>query len=105
MKTADIKADSNGNTDGKGACLMVLLPDGTRIQSDRMLTEPTDSEVDGGWERISLTFTLAEQKTVTVFAGILGMTGTMYISGCLCKLCALCSNIALICGNRTFLIL
>lgn len=81
MKTADIKADSNGNTDGKGACLMVLLPDGTRIQSDRMLTEPTDSEVDGGWERISLTFTLAEQKTVTVFAGILGMTGTMYISG------------------------
>ncbi|MCI7448603.1 MAG: RICIN domain-containing protein [Blautia sp.] len=82
--SAYVKAENlsagGGSTEGKGVCLMVLQPDGTRISGERMLDTDTDAEVDGGWERLTLTFTLTAQKSVTVFAGILGMSGTLRVS-------------------------
>lgn len=73
--------EESAGTEEKGAALMLLKANGTRILSERVLRAATDPEVDGGWERLTLAFTLTEQEQVTVSAGILGMSGTLSVSG------------------------
>ena len=67
-------ADVEGNV---GAGLRVITSSGQQ-DSQRMVTGTTDTSINEGWERLSLTFTLNAAETVTVWAGIFGAKGNAW---------------------------
>ena len=60
---------------------MILMPDGSRAEEASVISGTTDPEMENGWERHQLQFTLATAGSVTVCAGITEGTGTLYVSG------------------------
>ena len=61
-----------------GAVLQVKTTSSGNFFSERFVTGPTDENVDNGWERLSVTFTLPSAQTVTVWAGLYLATGTVW---------------------------
>lgn len=58
-----------GDLADKGAYLKVITSSGI-YASDRKVTEAADASVDGGWERVSVTFQLSQAETVTAWCGV-----------------------------------
>ena len=79
MKITGLSKGVVGKSTGAG--LGILHADGSRNVSAKLLKEDTDTAVDDGWERMALTFKLQKKETVTVFAGLFGRTGQVYVSG------------------------
>lgn len=79
MKITGLSKGVVGKSTGAG--LGILHADGSRNVSEKLLKEDTDTAVDDGWERMALTFKLQKKETVTVFAGLFGRTGQVYVSG------------------------
>ena len=79
--SAYLKTEGLSGADRKGAGVMILHADGSRSEGAERITGETEAKVDQGWERLAVTFTLAKSEKVTVFAGIFGTTGTLYVSG------------------------
>ena len=73
-KTSNI-VPSGENT---GATLQIQSASSSNFFSQRYLTGTTDTNVDNGWERISVTFSLPSTQTITVWAGIYQATGTVW---------------------------
>ena len=42
------------------------------------LTGNTDTDIDGGWKRVSQTFTVSSAQVVTIYGGIFNTTGTAW---------------------------
>ena len=78
MKITGLSKGVVGKSTGAG--LGILHADGSRNVSAKLLKEDTDTAVDDGWERMALTFKLKKKETVTVFAGLFGRTGQVYVS-------------------------
>ena len=78
MKITGLSKGVVGKSTGAG--LGILHADGSRNVSPKLLKEDTDTAVDNGWERMALTFQLKKKETVTVFAGLFGRTGQVYVS-------------------------
>ncbi len=81
VKTVYIR-DAEGHTGAEvegnvGAGLRVLTSSGLQ-DSQRRITGTTDTTINEGWERLSLTFTLNTAETVTVWAGIFGAKGNAW---------------------------
>ncbi|MBO5460310.1 MAG: RICIN domain-containing protein [Ruminococcus sp.] len=75
------EAMASGSGAEEGAGLMVIRSDQTKIKGERFIDYITDPKIDDGWERLMVTFQLAASETVKIFAGMLGMTGTFYVTG------------------------
>ena len=69
------------NAENSRAGLMILMPDGSRAEEASVISGTTDPEMENGWERHQLQFTLAAAGSVTVCAGITEGTGILYVSG------------------------
>ena len=81
IKTIYIR-DADGHTgteveENVGAGLRVITSSGQQ-DSQRRITGTTDTSINEGWERLSLTFTLNAAETVTVWAGIFGAKGNAW---------------------------
>lgn len=82
VKTEGLEEDKEINEEAlTGAALEILREDGMLIRSSRSIDYVTDDKIDGGWERLSLTFDLETEATVRVTAGLFGMKGVAWISG------------------------
>ena len=60
---------------GKGAGLAVKTADGVMHYGSEYLTGTSDEDIDRGWKRIKMTFTISSAQTVTVMGGIFKTTG------------------------------
>ena len=75
VKATDIAAQSISD---HGANILVRLPSGNVI-SERYIKGSTDSNIDNGWERLSVTITVPNNNTsIYIFGGIFNTTGTAW---------------------------
>lgn len=63
------------------AGIAIQKTDGYYVARSRNITYVTDSQVDDGWERLSLSFTLNSQTQVYALGAMFGGTGTVYFTG------------------------
>ena len=61
-----------------GAGLAVRFADQSMAYGLEFLTGNTDTDIDGGWKRISQTFTVSSAQVVTIYGGIFNTTGTAW---------------------------
>lgn len=82
MKTENMRTLQNGVTfsTDSGAGLRIRIGNKEVIGKGN-IPYTTDPNVDGGWERRTLTFQIEADSTVEVYAGIFKMAGTVYVSG------------------------
>ena len=80
LKTENLEAET---TDPEGASLKIVRANGSQITSERRILSDTDPAIDNGWERLSMTFTLetAVTEEITVFCGMKGVSGNLYVTG------------------------
>ena len=72
----DVAAVSNNAQAGAG--LAVRFADKSMAYGLKFLTGNTDTDIDGGWKRISQTFTVSNAQVVTIYGGIFNTTGTAW---------------------------
>ena len=72
----DVAAVSNNAQAGAG--LAVRFADQSMAYGLKFLTGNTDTDIDGGWKRISQTFTVSNAQVVTIYGGIFNTTGTAW---------------------------
>ena len=72
----DVAAVSNNAQAGAG--LAVRFADQSMAYGLEFLTGNTDTDIDGGWKRISQTFTVSSAQVVTIYGGIFNTTGTAW---------------------------
>ena len=65
----------------KGAGLLIIHADGQTEEGELHITGTTDTTVEDGWERHSMTFILKKSEKITVAAGISQAAGTLWVSG------------------------
>ena len=72
----DVAAVSNNAQAGAG--LAVRFADKSMAYGLEFLTGNADTDIDGGWKRISQTFTVSSAQVVTIYGGIFNTTGTAW---------------------------
>ena len=72
----DVAAVSNNAQAGAG--LAVRFADQSMAYGLEFLTGNTDTDIDGGWKRVSQTFTVSSAQVVTIYGGIFNTTGTAW---------------------------
>lgn len=72
----DVAAVSNNAQAGAG--LAVRFADKSMAYGLEFLTGNTDTDIDGGWKRVSQTFTVSSAQVVTIYGGIFNTTGTAW---------------------------
>ena len=72
----DVAAVSNNAQAGAG--LAVRFADKSMAYGLKFLTGNTDTDIDGGWKRVSQTFTVSSAQVVTIYGGIFNTTGTAW---------------------------
>ena len=72
----DVAAVSNNAQAGAG--LAVRFADQSMAYGLEFLTGNADTDIDGGWKRISQTFTVSSAQVVTIYGGIFNTTGTAW---------------------------
>lgn len=72
----DVAAVSNNAQAGAG--LAVRFADKSMAYGLEFLTGNADTDIDGGWRRISQTFTVSSAQVVTIYGGIFNTTGTAW---------------------------
>lgn len=72
----DIAVVSNAAQAGAG--LAVRFADNAMTYCPVFLTGNADTDIDGGWKRISQTFTVSSAQVVTIYGGIFNTTGTAW---------------------------
>lgn len=85
VKTSGITRDSDaGTTRNHGAAVMVRIgkTDGTSTRSYSHSVQKTNADINNGWERVFVTFTVPEDTNkVTVHLVLRNGTGTAYFDG------------------------
>ena len=67
---------------GGGAALEAITNNYTTFHYSDLLTGTTDTTLNGGWKRVSVTFTLGSGETINqVSGGLYNATGTVYVAG------------------------
>ena len=72
----DVAAVSNNAQAGAG--LAVRFADKSMAYGLEFLTGNADTDIDGGWKRVSQTFTVSSAQVVTIYGGIFNTTGTAW---------------------------
>ena len=72
----DVAAVSNNAQAGAG--LAVRFADQSMAYGLEFLTGNADTDIDGGWKRVSQTFTVSSAQVVTIYGGIFNTTGTAW---------------------------
>ena len=72
----DVAAVSNNVQAGAG--LAVRFADKSMAYGLEFLTGNADTDIDGGWKRVSQTFTVSSAQVVTIYGGIFNTTGTAW---------------------------
>ena len=72
----DVAAVSNNAQAGVG--LAVRFADKSMAYGLEFLTGNADTDIDGGWKRVSQTFTVSSAQVVTIYGGIFNTTGTAW---------------------------
>ena len=72
----DVVAVSNNVQAGAG--LAVRFADKSMAYGLEFLTGNADTDIDGGWKRVSQTFTVSSAQVVTIYGGIFNTTGTAW---------------------------
>ena len=72
----DVAAVSNNAQAGAG--LAVRFADKSMAYGLEFMTGNADTDIDGGWKRVSQTFTVSSAQVVTIYGGIFNTTGTAW---------------------------
>jgi RHS repeat-associated protein len=78
VKTGELSGEATG---GNGVSLQILKTDQSVLAKSQVLTAKTDEAINGGWERLCVTFQLSESQRITALGAVEGMTGNAYFSG------------------------
>ena len=64
-----------------GAILKILKDVNGETEGNRVISCDTDPQIDQGFERLQVTFVKKESESVSVFVGLAGTAGTLWVSG------------------------
>ena len=81
---------------GTGAGIAVAAPDGTVIARSKCVTGTTNTSIDNGWQRISMSFTAPTSANYSIIFGITNGTGTAFFDCLQLESGSNCSNVNLL---------